>query len=142
MGVAVANYSLFTIHYYLNFSFLTSHYYHNFLLLFARRSRLCIVVLTEVTTNMLHDVGQLPLVTARIAHQIGHYARRFIPTEVGILKFCIADVCAKYGKNFGTKGSYMSFEAYESRNLIHSVPLPRFGIAGAVALLISYLIDL
>ena len=64
MGVAVANYSLFTIHYYLNFSFLTIHYYHNFLLLFARRSRLCLVVLTEVATNSLYKVGQLALVTA------------------------------------------------------------------------------
>ena len=77
MGVAVANYSLFTIT-------ITSFY--------------SLLEGTEVTTNMLHDVGQLPLVTARIAHQIGHYARRFIPTEVGIMKFCIADVCAKYGE--------------------------------------------
>ena len=36
----------------------------------------------------------------------------------------------------------MSFEACERSNLMHSVPLPRFGIAGAVAFEMSYLIDL
>ena len=35
----------------------------------------------------------------------------------------------------------MSFDACESRILIHSVPFSRFGIAGAVALIVSYLID-
>ena len=34
----------------------------------------------------------------------------------------------------------MSFEACESSNFTISVPLPRLGIAGAVALLISYFI--
>ena len=35
----------------------------------------------------------------------------------------------------------MSFEACESSNLMHSVPFPRLGISGALALLMSYLID-
>ena len=35
----------------------------------------------------------------------------------------------------------MSFEACESRVLMHSVPLPSFGIAGAVCFEMSYLID-
>ena len=52
-------------------------------------------------------------------------------------------MCApKTGKNIGTRGSNMSFEACESRSLIHSVPLPRVGIAGAVAFEMSYLIDI
>ena len=34
----------------------------------------------------------------------------------------------------------MSFEACESRSLIHSVPLPRLGILGAVCLVVSYFI--
>jgi len=45
------------------------------------------------------------------------------------------------GKNIGTRGSYMSFEAYESRILMHSVPLPRFGTLGAEGFEMSYLID-
>ena len=45
------------------------------------------------------------------------------------------------GKNIATRGSCMSFDACESRILIHSVPFSRFGIAGAVALIVSYLID-
>ena len=36
----------------------------------------------------------------------------------------------------------MSFEACESRSLIHSVPLPTVDIAGAVAFEKSYLIDI
>ncbi len=35
------------------------------------------------------------------------------------------------GKNIGSWGSCMSFEAWESRILMHSVPLPSVGIAGA-----------
>jgi hypothetical protein len=34
----------------------------------------------------------------------------------------------------------MSFEACESSNLTHSVPLPSVGILGAVGFVISYLI--
>ena len=44
----------------------------------------------------------------------------------------------RMGKNIGTRGSYMSFDACERSNLMHSVPLPRFGIAGAVGFVISY----
>jgi hypothetical protein len=40
-------------------------------------------------------------------------------------------------KKIGTKGSRMPFEVCESSNFIHSVPLPRYGIAGAVAFEIS-----
>ena len=36
----------------------------------------------------------------------------------------------------------MSFDACVSSNFTHSVPFPRFGMAGTVALLISYLIDI
>ena len=36
----------------------------------------------------------------------------------------------------------MSFEACESRILIHSVPLPRIGILGAMGFVISYFIDI
>lgn len=43
-----------------------------------------------------------------------------------------AKMCAKYKKNIGTKGSYMLFDACESRILIHSASLPRSGIAGNV----------
>ena len=80
-------------------------------------------------------------IIATFCHQNGHHTAYFLPTTVGILKFCIADVRTKRGKNIKTKGLYMSFEALESRILIHSMPLSRFGIAGAVALLMSYLID-
>ena len=59
-----------------------------------------------------------------------------------MLKFHATDVCAMREKNIRTQGSYMSFEACESRSLIHSVPLPRVGIAGAVAFEMSYLIDI
>ena len=45
------------------------------------------------------------------------------------------------GKNIGTSGSCMSFDACESRSLIHSVPRPSVGIAGAELDEMSYLID-
>ena len=43
-------------------------------------------------------------ITARIANQIGHHAARFLPSEVGILKFCVADMCAKYGEKYRNQG--------------------------------------
>ena len=43
-------------------------------------------------------------ITARIANQIGHHAARFLPSEVGILKFCVADMCAKYGEKHRNQG--------------------------------------
>ena len=48
---------------------------------------------------------------------------------------------ARAGIDIGIRGSCISFDACESRILIHSVPFSRFGIAGAVALIVSYLID-
>jgi hypothetical protein len=48
---------------------------------------------------------------------------------------------ASAGIAIGTSGSCMSFEACESSNLQNSVPLEGLGIAGALRLKISYLID-
>jgi len=50
-------------------------------------------------------------------------------------------VCARIRKNNKTKGSYMSFDACESRILMHSVPLLSVGILGADDLEMLYLID-
>ena len=33
----------------------------------------------------------MALVTPKIGHQVGHHAAWFLPTEVGVLKFCAAD---------------------------------------------------
>ena len=62
-------------------------------------------------------------------------AKGHIPPSkcVRMLKFCVAHMCAKWGKSIGKRGSSMSFDAFESRILMHFVPFPRFGIAGAVA---------
>ena len=43
-------------------------------------------------------------ITARIANQIGHHAACLLPSEVGILKFCVADMCAKYGEKHRNQG--------------------------------------
>lgn len=44
------------------------------------------------------------------------------------------------GKSIGTMGWCMSFETCESKSATLSSPRPRFGIFGAVVLLISYFI--
>jgi hypothetical protein len=99
-----------------------------------------IVVLAKFATDGLFKIGQLALVTPRIGHQVGHHAAWFLPTEVGVLKFCAADMRAKRGKKHRNKGLVHVFEAWERSKRIHSVPLPRVGILGAVLLLISYFI--
>ena len=52
-------------------------------------------MLLKISTDSLRQIGQLTLVTPRIAHQISHLAAHFLPTVIRILKFCIADMCAK-----------------------------------------------
>ena len=44
------------------------------------------------------------------------------------------------GKRIGTRGSSMSFEAFERRILMHYVPFPRLGILGALGFVMSYFI--
>ena len=58
------------------------------------------------------------------------------------MKFRVANVCAKDREKHRNKGLCMSFDACESRILIHSVPLTSLGIEGVVGFEISYLIDL
>ena len=75
-------------------------------------------------------------------HKVGHHSGRFLPIEVGVLKFSAAYVGAKYRKKHWNEGSCTSFDICESRILMHSVPLPSLGILGADGLLMSYLIVL
>ena len=63
-----------------------------------------LVVLTEITANGVCKILELALVIARMSHQIGHHARRFLPTVVGVLKFRAADMCAKYGEKHRNHG--------------------------------------
>jgi hypothetical protein len=101
-----------------------------------------LVVLTEVATDGLHQIGQLALVTSRIGYDVGHHAACFLPSLVKVQKLRAAYMCAKWGKSIGTRGSRMSFDACEMRSLMHSVPLPRYGIAGTVCFVMSYFIDI
>ena len=51
--------------------------------------------------------------------------------------------CAsRIGKSIGTRGSRTSFETWESKIFMHSVPFPSLGIEGAVCFEMSYLIVL
>ena len=50
-------------------------------------------------------------------------------------------MCApRMGKNIGTRGSYMSFDACERRKRQNSVPFPRLGILGAVDVVMLYML--
>ena len=57
-----------------------------------------IVVLAKFAADGLYKIGQLAIVTPKIGHQVGHHAAWFIPTDVGVLKFCAADMRAKGGE--------------------------------------------
>ena len=63
-----------------------------------------LVVLKEIAANGIRKILKLALIIARMSHQIDHHARRFLPTEVRVLKFCTADVCAKYREKHRDKG--------------------------------------
>ena len=40
----------------------------------------------------------MALVAPTFGDEVGHLAARLLPTEVRVLKFCAADMSAKYGK--------------------------------------------
>ena len=58
----------------------------------------------------------------------------------GYINFAPLTCAPRIGKSMGTMGWCMSFETCESKRATHSSPRPRFGIFGAVVLLISYFI--
>jgi hypothetical protein len=43
---------------------------------------------------------------------MGHFSAHFLPNEVWILKFCVAEMCAKSRENIENRGSNTSFEAF------------------------------
>lgn len=53
-------------------------------------------MLAEISANGFHKTRQLSLVTSVFGYQMGHLATWLLPTEVGVLEFRVADVCAKY----------------------------------------------
>ena len=61
-------------------------------------------MLAKVAPNSLLEVVQLTPFTARMAHNIGHYAHRLLPNEVEVLKFRAADVGAKYREKHRKQG--------------------------------------
>ena len=65
---------------------------------------LSLVVLAEITANGIRKILELTLIVARMSHQIGHHARRFLPSIVRIEKFRAADVCAKNGEKHRNEG--------------------------------------
>lgn len=87
-----------------------------------------------------HDARQLALSSASNGREIDHHSAHFLPREVGIRKFGSTYVRSKDRESMGTMGWCMSFETCESKRATHSSPRPRFGIFGAVVLLISYFI--
>ena len=61
------------------------------------------------------------------------------------IRFYLNEIAVYLNKNeekHRNKGFRISKQACESSILMHSVPLSRFGIVGAVALQISYLVDI
>ena len=61
-------------------------------------------MLTEIPTNSLYEVRQLALITPTFGHQVGHLATKFLPTEVGVLKFRTAHMCPEDGEKHRNEG--------------------------------------
>ena len=64
----------------------------------------------------------------------GYFRTKFIPTEVGVMKFRTTHMRTKDRENIGTSGSRMSFKACERSNLKNFVTFSGFGITEAVLL--------
>ena len=54
----------------------------------------------EIAANRLYKMCQLALVAVKISHLISQYATKFLPSEVGILKFRAAHLRSQNGKEY------------------------------------------
>ena len=70
----------------------------------AHSSLLILPKLAEIAVYCLHNIRKLTLITARIAHKIGHHATQLLPSVVRILKFRSTHMCAKYREKHRNKG--------------------------------------
>jgi len=79
---------------------------------------LCLMPTASALQNRPLDEREVPLfaqnpplgaqkvafVTPTFGHKVGHYARRLLPREVGVLKFRSTNVCAKRGEKHRNQG--------------------------------------
>ena len=68
---------------------------------------------------------KVAFVTPTFGHKVGHYARRLLPREVGVLKFRSTNVCAKRGEKHRNQGFNTSFDVCESSKRMLFVTFPR-----------------
>ena len=99
------------------------------------------IALFEMPSRFVRD-ARLPLITPTFGHQDGHYATKFLPTEVRVLKFRTADVSAKYKEKHRNKRIYLSFDSCESRILIYSMPFSGGCVLGMLLLKYCILLEI
>ena len=98
--------------------------------------QLLVVVLAKLVTEGLYQIGQMDLDTACFAVEDGHLAPKFYQMSSGCWILKTHTWVPSRVNNIGIRRKSIVFEAWEGIIWMHSVPLPRVGILGAVLLLI------
>ena len=102
--------------------------------------QLLVVVLAKLVTEGLYQIGQMDLDTACFAVEDGHLVTKFYQMSSGCWYLKTHTWVPSRVKYIGIMRKNIVSEAWEGIIWMHSVPLPRVGILGAVLLLISYFI--
>ena len=102
--------------------------------------KLLLVVLAKLVTEGLYQIGQMDLDTACFAVEDGHLVTKFYQMSSGCWYLKTHTWVPSRVKYIGIMRKNIVSEACEGIIWMHSVPLPRIGILGAVLLLISYFI--
>ena len=97
-------------------------------------------VSAKLVTEGLYQIGQMDLDTACFAVEDGHLAPKFYQMSSGCWNLKTHTWVPSRINNIGIMRKNIVSEAWEGSIWMHSVPLPRVGILGAVLLLISYFI--
>ena len=93
-------------------------------------------VLAKLVTEGLYQIGQMDLDTACFAVEDGHLAPKFYQMSSGCWNLKTHTWVPSRINNIGIMRKNIVSEAWEGIIWMHSVPLPRVGILGAVLLLI------
>ena len=102
--------------------------------------KLLVVVPAEIAAGGFHDARQLVLSGATISPRLAIIPLISFHERSGYINFAPLTCAPRIGKSMGTMGSCMSFDACEGKSATFLRPRPRFGIFGAVVLLMSHFI--
>lgn len=113
--------------------------FHHLLTLYEL-GKLLVVVPAEIAAGGFHDARQLALSGATISPRLAIIPLISFHERSGYINFAPLTCAPRIEKSVGTIGWCTIFDTYEGKSATLLSPRPRFGIFGAVVLLMSHFI--